>query len=402
MAELLLPSLGADMTSGTLVAWKIKPGDVVTRGQVVAEVETDKGVIDIECFDPGIVEKIVARPGEKLPVGAVLAVIQSDQEPTQAVPTAETSPQARTSGAGATLQSAEAVLPAVSAPMVSAPASSRMRATPAARKRAAELGVDLGRLQPAGADAVVELADVERFAASSSSSSPAPSSPQPEDSRDRMRRAIAAAMSKSKREIPHYYLRTTIEMTHALSWLEEANRNRPIAERLLPAVLQIKAVALALRDVPELNGFWIDDGPRTANGIHVGLAIAMKGGGLTAPAVHDTDRKSLDELMAHLHDLIPRARAGRLRSSEMTDATITLTNLGDLGVEEVFGVIYPPQVAIVGFGKISQQPWAENGVVYVRPVLVATLAADHRATDGRRGAQFLEALNRRLQAPEQL
>lgn len=167
-------------------------------------------------------------------------------------------------------------------------------------------------------------------------------------------------------------------------------------------MLQIKAVALALRDVPEINGFWIDDGPRAANGVHIGLAIAMKGGGLTAPAVHDTDGKTLDELMAHLHDLIPRARAGRLRSSEMTDATITLTNLGDLGVEEVFGVIYPPQVAIVGFGKISQQPWVENGAVCVRPVLVATLAADHRATDGRRGAQFLEALNRRLQAPEQL
>lgn len=402
MAELLLPSLGADMTAGTLVAWKINPGDVVARGQVVAEVETDKGVIDIECFDPGIVEKIVARPGEKLPVGAVLAVIRSDQEAPVAVPAAETSPPAPTSGAVATSPPAEVVTPAVSAPMFSAPASSRTRATPAARKRATELGVDLGRLQPAGADAVIELADVERFAASIGSSSPAPPSRQPEDSRDRMRRAIAAAMSKSKREIPHYYLRTTIEMTRALAWLEEANRNRSIAERLLPAVLQIKAVALALRDVPEINGFWIDDGPRAANGIHIGLAIAMKGGGLTAPAVHDTDRKTLDELMAHLHDLIPRARAGRLRSSEMTDATITLTNLGDLGVEEVFGVIYPPQVAIVGFGKISQQPWVENSAVCVRPVLVATLAADHRATDGRRGAQFLEALNRRLQAPEQL
>lgn len=396
MAELLLPSLGADMTAGTLVAWKIKPGDVVTRGQVVAEVETDKGVIDIECFDPGVVENVVARPGDKLPVGAVLAVIRSDQAAPKTEPFATASPPT-TTGADATLPPAEAVAAAISAPP-----SARTRATPAARKRAAELCIDLGRLQPADAGAVIELADVDHFAASHSSSPPAPTSPPPEDSRDRMRRAIAAAMSKSKREIPHYYLRSTIEMTRALAWLEEANRNRPIAARLLPAVLQIKAAALALRDVPELNGFWVDDGPRAASGIHVGLAVAMKGGGLTAPAVHDTDAKTLDELMAHLHDLIPRARAGRLRSSEMTDATVTLTNLGDLGVEEVFGVIYPPQVAIIGFGKISQQPWAENGAVCVRPVLVATLAADHRATDGRRGAQFLEALNRRLQAPEQL
>ena len=398
MAELLLPSLGADKTAGTLVAWKIKPGDVVVRGQVVAEVETDKGVIDIECFDPGAVEKIVARPGEKLPVGAVLAVIRSEQAAPKEEQAAESSPRpVTTSGAVATSTRVEA-----SAPTVSSPAPSRTRATPAARKRAAELGIDLDRLKPADADAAIELADVERFAASNDSRAPAPPSPQPEDSRDRMRRAIAAAMSKSKREIPHYYLRTTIEMTRALAWLEVANRNRTIAERLLPAVLQIKAAALALRDVPELNGFWVDDAPRAAGGIHVGLAIAMKGGGLAAPAVHDTDCKSLDELMAHLHDLIPRARAGRLRSSEMTDATVTLTNLGDLGVEEVFGVIYPPQVAIIGFGKISQQPWAENGAVCVRPLLVATLAADHRATDGRRGAQFLEALNRRLQAPEQL
>lgn len=396
MAELLMPSLGADMTAGTLVAWKIKPGDVVVRGQVVAEVETDKGVIDIECFDPGVVEKVVARPGDKLLVGAALAVIRSDQPAPKTEPMTAASPPT-TTGAPPTPPPVETV-----ASTISVPASTRLRATPAARKRAAELGVDIGRLRTAGDDAVVELAEVERFAASVGSNPPAPTSPQPEDSRDRMRRAIAAAMSKSKREIPHYYLRTTIEMTRALAWLEEANRNRPIAARLLPAVLQIKAVALALRDVPELNGFWGDNGPRAASGIHVGLAVAMKGGGLTAPAVHDTDVKTLDELMAHLHDLIPRARAGRLRSSEMTDATVTLTNLGDLGVEEVFGVIYPPQVAIVGFGKISQQPWAENGAVCIRPVVIATLASDHRATDGRRGAQFLEALNRRLQAPEQL
>jgi pyruvate dehydrogenase E2 component (dihydrolipoamide acetyltransferase) len=217
-----------------------------------------------------------------------------------------------------------------------------------------------------------------------------------------MRHAIAAAMSKSKREIPHYYLETKIDLTRALAWLEAENRKRSLPERLLPAVLMLKAVALALRDVPELNGFWLDGGFKAADGVHIGLAIAMKGGGLVAPAVHDADRKTLDELMAALNDLIPRARSGRLRSSEMTDATATLTNLGDLGVDTVFGVIYPPQVALVGLGKFSRQPWVENETVCVRPVLTATLAADHRATDARRGGQFLEALNRRLQTPEQL
>jgi pyruvate dehydrogenase E2 component (dihydrolipoamide acetyltransferase) len=385
MSEFLLPSLGADMTSGTLVAWKVKPGEVVTRGQVVAEVETDKGVIDVECFDPGTVERLVAEPGQKLPVGAVLAVIRSAGagEPTMSV-------AAPSQAIGATVGVAGAV---------SAPATRRVKITPAARKRAAELGIDLERVQGSGIDGVIELADVEQ---SASATTPASAPPQPEDSRERMRRAIAAAMSKSKREIPHYYLETKIDMSRAFAWLEAENLKRSLSDRLLPAVLSLKAVALALHDVPELNGYWMDGHFQSAGGVHLGLAIAMKGGGLVAPAVHDADRKTLDELMGQLNDLIPRARAGRLRSSEMTDATATLTNLGDLGVETVFGVIYPPQVALVGLGKVSQQPWVENGSVCARPVLTATLSADHRATDGRVGGRFLDALNRRLQRPEEL
>jgi pyruvate dehydrogenase E2 component (dihydrolipoamide acetyltransferase) len=217
-----------------------------------------------------------------------------------------------------------------------------------------------------------------------------------------MRRAIAAAMSKANREIPHYYLQTRIDMSRALAWLEEENAKRPMEDRLLPAVMTLKAAAIALREVPELNGFWLEDQHRVSNDIHIGFAISMKGGGLVAPAIRDVDKQSLNQLMASLRDLIPRARAGRLRSSEMTDATITLTNLGDLGVEAVFGVIYPPQVALVGFGKAMPQPWAQDGMLGVHPVAVATLAADHRATDGHRGGQFLDALNRHLQTPEAL
>jgi pyruvate dehydrogenase E2 component (dihydrolipoamide acetyltransferase) len=201
----------------------------------------------------------------------------------------------------------------------------------------------------------------------------------------------------SAREIPHYYLQTRMDMSRALRWLEAENQRRPIKEQLLPAVLLLKAVAQALGDVPELNGYWLDDRHQPQEAIHIGFAIALRQGGLIAPAIHHVDLKSLDELMEALRDLIPRVRGGRLRSSEMTDATITVTNLGDLGVETVYGVIYPPQVALVGFGKITEQPWAEDGMLGIRPVLTATLAADHRATDGRRGAQFLEALNRYLQ-----
>jgi pyruvate dehydrogenase E2 component (dihydrolipoamide acetyltransferase) len=217
-----------------------------------------------------------------------------------------------------------------------------------------------------------------------------------------MRRAIAAAMARSNRDIPHYYLQTQIDMSSALRWLEAANRTRPVQQRLLPVALLIKAVTRALKEVPELNGYWKDDRNQSQDAVHVGFAISLRQGGLVVPAILLADQKNVDELMAAMSDLIQRARAGRLRSSEITDATITVTNLGDRGIETVFGVIYPPQVALVGFGRISERPWAEDGVLGVRPVLTATLAGDHRATDGHRGAQFLEALNHWLQQPEKL
>jgi pyruvate dehydrogenase E2 component (dihydrolipoamide acetyltransferase) len=217
-----------------------------------------------------------------------------------------------------------------------------------------------------------------------------------------MRRAIAAAMARSNREIPHYYLETRIDMSRALRWLEAENLKRSIKERILSVVLLLKAVARALSEVPELNGYWIEDRFQAQEAINIGFAISLRQGGLITPALLSVDTKSLDEVMEAMRDLITRTRAGRLRSSELTDATITVTSLGDLGVETVYGVIYPPQVALVGFGKITEQPWAENGMLGIRPVVMATLAGDHRATDGRRGAQFLDALNRFLQEPANL
>jgi pyruvate dehydrogenase E2 component (dihydrolipoamide acetyltransferase) len=207
-------------------------------------------------------------------------------------------------------------------------------------------------------------------------------------------------MARSKREIPHYYLSTDIDASPAARWLDGVNAARPPAERLLMAALLLRATARALRDVPELNGSWIDGAFRPSSAIHVGVAIALRQGGLVAPAIHDTDAKSPDELMAALRDLVSRVRAGSLRASEMTDPTITVTNLGDQGTDAVFGVIYPPQVAIVGFGAVRERPWAEGGLLGVRPIVTATLAADHRASDGHRGARFLAAVARHLSRPE--
>jgi pyruvate dehydrogenase E2 component (dihydrolipoamide acetyltransferase) len=217
-----------------------------------------------------------------------------------------------------------------------------------------------------------------------------------------MRQAIAAAMARSKREIPHYYLSETIAMRPALHWLTARNAERPVTERLLSAVLLIKAVALALHEAPELNGFYVEGVFRASAAVHVGVAISMRGGGLIAPALHDVSDKPLPRLMAELSDLVQRARSGGLRSSEITDPTITVTNLGDQGVEAVAGVIYPPQVALVGFGRIAERPAVEEGRLVVAPLVTASLAADHRVSDGLRGARFLAALAERLQQPEAL
>jgi pyruvate dehydrogenase E2 component (dihydrolipoamide acetyltransferase) len=217
-----------------------------------------------------------------------------------------------------------------------------------------------------------------------------------------MRQAIGAAMAKSKREIPHYYLGTTVDVSRATSWLEQENLKRPVTQRVLFAAVLLKAVALALKEVPELNGFWVNGAFQPAQKVHLGVGIGLRGGGLVAPAIHEADVKSVLEMMQALSDLVTRARGGALRSSELSDATVTVTNLGEQGVETVYGVIYPPQVALVGFGSVVERPWAENNGLYVRRVIHATLCADHRASVGHRGALFLSALDRMLQEPEKL
>ena len=191
-------------------------------------------------------------------------------------------------------------------------------------------------------------------------------------------------------------------MSGALEWLHQANLARAVNDRVLPSVLLLSAVARAVVEMPEMNGFWVDGAFQPGAGVHLGVAISLRAGGLIAPALHDADKKSLGEIMAGVRDLVARARAGRLRSSEMSDPTITVTNLGERGVDLVHGVIYPPQVALVGFGAVRERPWAVDGMLGVRPVVTATLAADHRASDGHAGSRFLTLIERQLKKTEEL
>lgn len=275
--------------------------------------------------------------------------------------------------------------------------------------------VDLDAVTGTGPQGAVTIADIEHTAASAAGPVTAePEQPSPPvtpaepakaasaaaSRASAMRTSIAAAMGRSKHEIPHYYLSHQILMDQALRWLADRNAQRSIADRVLAAVLQLKAVALAAQRFPEMNGFWRDGGFAPADSVHVGVAISLRGGGLVAPAIHDVAGKKLDEVMSDLTDLVARARAGSLRSSEMSDPTITVTNLGDQGVDEVFGIIYPPQVALVGFGKPAQRVCAVDGGIRIATAVHATLSADHRASDGHRGALFLAAIDQLLQQPD--
>lgn len=371
MIEFKLPSLGTDMEEGKLLEWKVKPGDVVKRGQVVAVVDTAKAAIDAEIWQEGTVFELLVPIGTTVPVGTALATLL---EPGESGETATKRPVA---------------------PPHEPATTPRKAVSPAARARARELGIDADAIAGTGPQGAVTLDDVARAPA-------APKLSAPTDRAIEMRKAIATAMSRSKREIPHYYLSETIPMARAAAWLARANEERPVSERLLMGILQLKAVALALTEAPQLNGFWREGTFHPARDIHIGVAIALRQGGLIAPAVHNVAAKSLDQLMRELADLVMRTRAGSLRSSELSDPTITVTNLGDQGTDAIFGVINPPQVALVGFGRVEMRPWIENGLPCAMPLVTASLAADHRASDGHSGARFLLALRDRLQHPEAL
>lgn len=369
-----MPSLGADMESATLTQWFVKPGDSVQRGDVVACVETAKGIIDIEIFEPGRIDELLVQGGTRVPVGAPLALYTPAG--------GATTPPPRSAAARAAAPAGAPPAPAAT-PLPAA----HPRVSPAAKRRARELGIDLASVAPTGPQGAVTLEDVERAAP--------PAAPD-------MRAVIGQAMSRSKREIPHYYLATTIDMSRAMTWLDEWNASHAVTERLLYGALLVKAVALALTAYREFNGFWLDGRFEEVREINIGVAIRLRRGGLVAPGVSSTDRLPVPDVMRELQGLVQRARAGRLRRTDITNATITLSSLGEGGVEALYPVIYPPQVAILGFGGPVVRPWVSGGAVSTASLITATLAADHRVSDGHRGSRFLAEIDRLLQSPEEL
>lgn len=455
MADFRMPSLGADMEHGKVVEWLVKPGDYVHKGDIVAAVDTDKTVMDIESFEEGVVAEFLVDLGDTVDVGTPIARITATPAELPPAPSPKAAPPVRhlahtlgvdvgrLSGSGASGEvTREDVERAAAAPPEPAEDTAhRVRSSPLARRLAVELGVHLADITGTGPGGAVTEEDVlaavpprERAPQSTRADKPAaappsavpatepatperqaaaPPAPQPQQSpqhgrkdtgrkAESLRQAIGALMSRSKKEIPHYYLSTTLDLAAAMAWMQAANQQRPVSSRLVPSALLLKATALAAKEVPDMNGFFTKGAFQPSGGVHLGVAVALRHGGLVAPALHDADTLSLDQLMDQLRDLVGRARAGRLQRAEMADPTITVTNLGDLGVESVYGVIYPPQVAMVGFGKVMEQPWAHNGMLGIRHAAIATLSADHRVSDGLRGGRFLARIDELLQTPGDL
>jgi pyruvate dehydrogenase E2 component (dihydrolipoamide acetyltransferase) len=411
--DYLLPSLGADMDEGRVVEWRVAVGDTVHRGDLMAVVETEKSDIDIEIWHDGVVEEFLVEIGELIDVGTPIIRLRHLEADGGAAETAG-APSSRPSrpapppaGAEASAAPPEVTVAPPDAsvappePTPIAGTDRRVPASPYARRLAAERGLDLATIEGTGPRGAVIGADVRRIATPPVASA-STTAPERQRTPASMRALIAERMSRANREIPHYHLARDVDVGALDAWLAERNANRPITERVLPAACLIRAVALAAAKHREFNGAWVDDHAEPAESVNVAMAISLRRGGLVTPHVEAADRRSLDEVMERLNELVAAARSGTLRASWMTGSTITITHLGDTGADLVHGIISPPQLALVGFGRSRRRPWVIEDLVTIRPIVTATLAADHRATDGAAGSRFLATIAHHLEHPEDL
>ncbi|AXT72495.1 dihydrolipoamide acetyltransferase family protein [Vibrio natriegens] len=428
LIDITMPALGADMRDGTLMEWQIKPGDHVEKGDIIAIIETSKGAIDMESYHTGTITELLIEPDIKLPVGSVIARMASDTPVSNDIE--HTQPVSTTAETSQLVAEAEAEeLPPYIAPktartsvnepkrasdtvteselskhiLETSPSESQQRqyASPVARKTAHLSGIELSTLTGSGPYGAVLLRDLPKDA-DSQTPPPADKTKAVRQDVSPMRQAISDAMSRSKKEIPHYYLALDIELTKVQTWLAEQNQQREPEQRLLLPAVILNAIARQLVKFPDLNGFYQDGHFTPSTAVNIGNTISLREGGLVIPGILNADQLSVDQTMDALRDLAERSRRGRLRSSEISQTTITVTSIGERGADSITGVIYPPQVAIIGLGRQRQAPVIRENQIEVGEIMTVTLAADHRVSDGVTGARFLQALAKQLQHPEAL
>ena len=416
--DITMPSLGADMTEGTLTEWLVKEGEQVMSGDIIAVLETQKGAIDMEVYFSGTIAEILVSPMAEVPVGTVLARLAlAKPSKRNSVPTHVLAP------IPAPIQVITPVATTTEPPTKmekSIIVREQVKASPIVRRLAKEQQLNLTGIKGSGPQRAILLNDLYASLKTKTKTNIKSDNHKPADKTERnMRNAIAVAMVKSKHEIPHFYLSLELELTNAQQWLQQQNQATSPEKHVLLLALLLKALASALVKYPKFNGFYQSDSHKDstfekksaigqksafeqASAIHIGNVISLRQGGLVVPAIHDVDKLSVIEIMQGLRDITERSRNGHLRSSELMDATITVTNMGERGADSVFGIIYPPQVAILGFGKVRKTPKVVNDNVVIAPVLTVSLSADHRVIDGMLAAKFLNYLAKQLQKPDRL
>jgi len=408
--EVTMPQMGADMTEGTLLRWLKDVGDPVERGDILAEIETDKATIELEAYDSGTLIKRVASEGDIVPVGDVIALLGDASE---AVPDVERKPPAETPARRAVEPEAKqaAMSPTAPAAAPTREPGDRVRISPVARKMASEAGIDPSALQGSGPDGRILRRDIE---AAMSAGSPAaapdsrrepPRAPRTESAAaeglSKMRQAIARRMTLSKQTQPHYYLTLDIDMTPAMAFREQFNASATDEQRVSINDLVVKACAIALERHPKFNAEFSEEGLVHHDRVNVCIGVALDDG-LIAPALLDCQSKSLGRIAVESKDLINRAKTGSLKADEYSDGTFTITNLGAFGVETLIGIINPPQAAILGVGSVMPQAVVRDGQVAVRQVMKVALSADHRVSDGAEGARFIKEIQALLEGPAAL
>ena len=451
--SIVMPQMGYDMQEGTVVRWIKKEGEDVARGEVLAEIETDKATVEYEAFVGGVLRKIVAEEGVAIPVGDLIAVITAPDEllpdDLGISPPAETPAAADPAAASSTPQAISAI-----------PASGEVRASPIARRIAREQGIDLATLSGSGPGGRIVEADVlaaveakareatvaaapggvlaspiarrlarERSidiatltgsgpggriveadvpaaaeAAAAAEPEPAPAAvPSAEESGDRMdlsrmRQTIARVTGDSKRETPHFYVSSDVDMSKVMALRADINQAVPSESRVSVNDLIVKACAMALQRYPKFNAFFRGDHLQMNANVNIGIAIALESG-LIVPGINECENKTLVEIAAASRDLISRAHTGTLRNEEYSGTTFSISNLGMFDVDSFTAIIYPPHAAILAVGRVKEQPVVREGQVVVSQMMNATLSVDHRVADGAEAAQMLMEVKRLLENP---
>lgn len=426
MAEFIkMPTLGFDMEEGAMGTWLKQVGDPVAKGDVLAEIESDKVTQELQARSEGVLLAILAETGDLIPVGANLGVIGAEGEDISAMlgeaggeapaakPAAQAEPATETETAVAP-EPAQTEAPAPASTAVSDEFPGGVKATPVARRVAADKGVDLTQLSGSGPDGRIRKSDVEAFLSAPQKQTAAPAVSAPavsvpaiagddmeEVALTRMRQAIARRMTESKTTVPHFYVTNEIDMGPALALRKQINEALEPEEKVTVNDLIVKASALALRKFPNINASFAGDKIIKHNRINVGTAVAVEGGLLTV-VQKDTDTSSISKIARDHKEMIGRARDGKVQPSDVEGSTFTVSNLGAFDVDNFIAIINPPNAAILAVGSAQQVPVVVDGELAVGTRMKTTISADHRVTDGVEAAQFMQALKDILENPMKL